>query len=272
MKANLLLLLLCGMLPVMSAKIFYKIQESGPLSQIPLSMMDSSVDDLYLGCTMKMSEKAQTEYFPKKNDKFWKSAEKCSQRALKERDQADYALTKNHFQAICLYTAGGNNEFYKMFNRAVLTNAAVYTKSFPYHAVHFWLTSAIQILDNNSQTCHITYRRTNTAFTGKIHQVFRFGSFTSSSLKTDLFHFGQETCFYIKTCSGAYLKKYPSLRDHEQEVLIPPYEMFNITHVAKKSYKNLSDCKQIYVVESAGVQSNLNCKAAFAKKPFIAVN
>ncbi|XP_038570254.1 T-cell ecto-ADP-ribosyltransferase 1-like [Micropterus salmoides] len=34
-----------------------------------------------------------------------------------------------------------------------------------------------------------------------------------------------ETCFKIKTCSGAFLKNY-SYYDQEKEVLIPPYEMF----------------------------------------------
>ncbi|KAK7929295.1 hypothetical protein WMY93_005690 [Mugilogobius chulae] len=252
------------MVPIVAAKIFYE-YDTAP--KIQLSMMNSSVDDMYSGCTKKMSQRVENKYFKKElQDKFfstvWKTAEQCRKKSVKIRPNIDAALTENHLQAICLYTAGGKNKFYEKFNSLVLFNASVYTTTFPYHAVHFWLTTAIQSLKANNKTCHYTYRRTTANFSGKMNQTMRFGSFTSSSFRADLYHFGKETCFYIKTCSAAFLKDYPTLRSAEQEVLIPPYEKFKIVKKAKQAYKELKDCRKIYVLESAGNVSNLNCKLA----------
>lgn len=48
----------------------------------------------------------------------------------------------------------------------------------------------------------------------------------------------------------------------EAEVLIPPYEMFNITKVfsGKLKHEALKDCRVVFVLENAGGKSNLNCK------------
>ncbi|GLD71365.1 T-cell ecto-ADP-ribosyltransferase 1-like isoform X1 [Lates japonicus] len=93
--------------------------------------------------------------------------------------------------------------------------------------MHFWLTSAIQILSDN-MTCHTTYRRTDLLFTAKLNHIVRFGFFASSSFKTTLTQFGTKTCFEIKTCSGAFLGNYSDLGTEEEEVLIPPYELFMV--------------------------------------------
>ncbi|XP_039653057.1 NAD(P)(+)--arginine ADP-ribosyltransferase 2-like [Perca fluviatilis] len=121
------------------------------------------------------------------------------------------------------------------------------------------LTSAIQILNSNNY-CHHTYRRTKARFTGQVNQIIRFGSFTSSSYRTDLKDFGNKSCFEIKTCSGALLESYSVFPD-EKEVLIPPYEMFNITTIKGRGKTEvLNDCEVVFVLESVGVKSNLNCK------------
>lgn len=205
------------------------------------------------------------KYFEKENTgKFadvWKKAETCANRNLKHRNKGDEALTKDHMQAICVYTSD-DQKFYKTFNDAVRTKRKIYGNSFPFHSLHFWLTSAVQILNNNRK-CQITYRRTKSAFTGKVAQIIRFGFFASTSLSPGLKRFGEKTCFKITTCSGAVLKKYPHLEDKEQEVLIPPYEMFNITKKREKKFvENLTDCEVVYFLQSAGVQSNLDCHAA----------
>lgn len=190
----------------------------------------------------------------------WKSAESCANRNLKSINKGDEALTKDHMQAICVYTSG-HSRFYEGFNAAVRTDSTIYGKSFPFHSMHFWLTSAVQILSNNIR-CHITYRRTKVAFTGDVNQIIRFGFFASSSYNTTLTHFGKKTCFKITTCSGASLKHYSTIGNKEQEVLIPPYEKFKITQ--KGQYvEGLSDCEVVYILESAGVHSNLNCNAAY---------
>lgn len=230
-------------------------------------MQNDSVDDMYENCVKKMAERVQVEYFPNeiKNNVFatvWKNAEKCMKKSIAIRPQQDSALTDNHLRAICAYTAGGKYNFYKDFNNAVLTRARVYKSNFPYHAMHFWLTTAIQILRTNNQTCHYTYRRTKDNLSGNIGQKIRFGTFTSTSFRADMTRFGAATCFYIKTCFGAYLKDYPTLNSTEQEVLVPPYEVFKIVKKGKGSNENLEDCSQVYVLENAGHQSNLSCQVA----------
>ncbi|XP_056229056.1 ecto-ADP-ribosyltransferase 4-like [Seriola aureovittata] len=232
---------------------------------IQLNMVEDAVDDMYFDCNARMADMVNKKYFRKENKgKFgdvWKKAKTCAKNRFTEKDKEDKALTINHIQAICVYTgndAGKDKNFYQEFNDAVRTKRKKYCTSFPFHSLHFWLTSAIQILNKN-KNCSTTYRRTNVVFTGKVNQIVRFGTFASSSLSSNMTQFGNKTCFKITTCFGAFLKKYPRLKDIEQEVLIPPYEMFKITETI--SVENVSDCERVYILESAGVQSNLDCFA-----------
>ncbi|KAF7647943.1 hypothetical protein LDENG_00164420, partial [Lucifuga dentata] len=267
LKFAVLCLFLCSMFPVGSMKIYFNFTLPDATNPIPLDLVEAAVDDMYLGCTKEMKTAVEKKY--KKEiqqfEKVWKKAEKCTNRNLANKLSVDKALTKDHMQAICVYTSD-LNKFYQKFNEVVQTGREQYCTSFPYHTVHFLLTTAIQLLKENQQRCHTVYRRTKKKFTGNVGQIIRFGYFASTSLRTDLTHFGKETCFNVTTCSGAFLKKYAYLQEKEKEVLIPPYEMFQITKIIKgpnnKSHTELSDCKVVYLLKSAGDLSNLNCKAA----------
>ncbi|XP_042341754.1 erythroblast NAD(P)(+)--arginine ADP-ribosyltransferase-like [Plectropomus leopardus] len=261
-----LCLLLCWMLPVGSKKISFIINLPKRNSDIQMSMAEDAVDDMYFGCSKRMAQKVKDNYFKDESkgifEKVWKASEKCAYHNLQHRNKGDEGLTKDHMQAICAYTSG-YLRFHAMFNDAVQTNRTDYGTSFPFHSLQFWLTSAIKILSKNKD-CHITYRRTNAVYAGDVNQIIRFGFFASSSYKSDLTHFGKKTCFKIKTCSGASLKNYPYLKDHEQEVIIPPYEKFRITKkIENKSARDLRDCEVVYNLENAGLQSNLDCHAAY---------
>uniref|UniRef100_A0A8C6S6L7 NAD(P)(+)--arginine ADP-ribosyltransferase n=1 Tax=Neogobius melanostomus TaxID=47308 RepID=A0A8C6S6L7_9GOBI len=153
----------------------------------------------------------------------WKKAESCANKKYETRK--DKALTKDHLQAICAYTAG-QPKLFEPFNAAVRRGRI-------------------------NKLCRITYRR-----------KVRFGSFTSTSKEPNLLQFGKKTCFHIQTCFGAYLKDYSVLGKHEREVLIPPYEMFKIVKITKGSYEKMTNCNTIFVLKNAGNLSNLNCKAA----------
>ncbi|XP_067330682.1 ecto-ADP-ribosyltransferase 5-like [Channa argus] len=254
-----LCILLYWMLPVDSMGI--RLEEAN--QALPLTMVENAVDDMYVGCKEPMAKMVKNKYFIKENTgKFavwWKKAGKCVERAEKQKDPKDQALTNDHLQAICVYTS--NNEgFYKTFNEAVRSSRSTYNTSFPHHALHFWLTTAVQIL--SKKKCITTYRRTDLDFTGRVNQKIRFGFFASSSYSKTLTQFGKKSCFKIRTCFGAYLKKYPYLGDKEQEVLIPPYEVFKITGIKKgRDVKQQFDCDILYVLKSISFLSNLNCKA-----------
>ncbi|XP_062271253.1 T-cell ecto-ADP-ribosyltransferase 2-like [Scomber scombrus] len=243
---------------VISALQTSSLQISEPF---PLDMATKAVDDMYKGCREKMEKKVNNKYFKKEDvgtfKDAWEKAEECSKQLHRE----DKDLTQDHMQAICVYTA---DDIYEEFNKAVRTGKKTYTSSFKFHSFHFWLTSAIQIL-NKKQKCQISYRRTDNEFTGKLRKYIRFGTFTSSSKLTNLTDFGSKTCFEIKSCLGAYLKDYSYLETDEKEVLIPPYEKFKITKIieGKGKFKPMPDCEKVFILESKGKSvSNLNCKAA----------
>ncbi|KAG8014441.1 GPI-linked NAD(P)(+)--arginine ADP-ribosyltransferase 1 [Nibea albiflora] len=264
MKGNMMIFaslyfLLCWMLPVDSMAIRFNFTFRDSSQSFPLNMVDDSVDDMYFGCNEAMMNIVKKRYFEKEKRVFanvWNSAEECADRNMAETE--DKALTKDHMRAICVYTS---DEIYREFNNAVRTEKRGYGSKFQFHSLHFLLTSAIQILNNNPY-CHTTYRRTTVDLTGNVNQIFRFGFFSSSSFRPDLKDFGSATCFKIKTCLGAFLENY-SIQFGEEEVLIPPYEMFKITekvHGKDGKIKGLDDCNVIYVLEGIGMKSNLNCK------------
>uniref|UniRef100_A0A3Q1HDE3 NAD(P)(+)--arginine ADP-ribosyltransferase n=1 Tax=Anabas testudineus TaxID=64144 RepID=A0A3Q1HDE3_ANATE len=248
----LLCFLLCSMLPVDSMMV---------RQPVPLNMAEDAVDDMYDGCTDAMAETVKNKYFEEENTgifgRVWENAEFCAIKKLKH--PKPQALTKSHLQAICAYTSN-YKRFHATFNDHIRNDRSKYGTSFQFHSFHFWLTSALQII--NRKKCHTTYRRTDGTFTGWVNQLMRFGSFTSSSYKTTLTNFGRNTCFQITTCSGAYLKYYSYFGDSEQEVLVPPYEVFRIVEV-KPGYLvwGLADCRSVYTLTSVGVKSSLNCKA-----------
>ncbi|XP_010866351.1 NAD(P)(+)--arginine ADP-ribosyltransferase 2-like [Esox lucius] len=233
---------------------------------IPLDMVPDSVDDMYEGCTEPMYTEVEKKYLPreKKNEPFkkaWSSAELCAKnvkdRFKKKTTHFDSAeLTHDHIKAICVYTKG-YTPIYAEFNEAVRTNKTVYKTTFKFHSLHFLLTDALRLLKLKQPNCHTTYRRSKSAFEGKVNQIIRFGYFASSSLSKEMTHFGRVSCFKITTCSGAFLKSYPVMGDKEQEVLIPPFEMFKII---KKEKPNFLNCNVLYILKSIGRWSDLNCK------------
>lgn len=157
-------------------------------------MAEDSVDDMYSTCEDKMEKTVSETYF--KNElnngvfkKVWDKAKQCTERNLKAKDKEDEALTEKHLRAICVYTAGTN--FYKLFNTAVKIGKKDYGSSFQFHSLHFWLTRAVQILNNN-KNCQTTYRRTTATFSGEVNNKIRFGNFTSTSKLSTLTHFGKK--------------------------------------------------------------------------------
>nr|XP_020474116.1 NAD(P)(+)--arginine ADP-ribosyltransferase 2-like [Monopterus albus] len=224
---------------------------------IPLSLSPDSVDDMYYGCSQKMLIKVQQHYLPRSTREALHTTytKLCAIKAMKTKDIYD-PLSWNHFRALCAYTAGSYDEL----NRAVRKGKASYKTSFEFHALHFLLSDAIRLLKLNQRSCYTTYRRSKLLFTGEAGQTIRFGSFASSSLTKNLRHFGQRTCFEIHTCFGAHLKSYSEFDSDEDEVLIPPYEMFSIVSVDVSGENDL-DCDVVYKLETAGVYSSLNCQA-----------
>ncbi|KAG7485186.1 ecto-ADP-ribosyltransferase 5-like [Solea senegalensis] len=227
-------------------------------------MAEESVDDMYFGCNYLMHEEVMGRYseemYKGPFKEAWKEAEECANIKIEEQNLKEYeGLTKAHLQAICAYT---DDNIYTMFNNDCRNGKKSYGSSFQFHSLHFFLTSAVQIL-NKHYFCHHTFRRTNHIFNVKENETVRFGSFASTSYNRTLYDFGIKSCFEVETCAGGFLNKL-SVVDGEEEVLIPPYEMFIIREIIVDKNKmkalGVESCEVLYVLKSAGYKSNLNCK------------
>ncbi|XP_051745465.1 ecto-ADP-ribosyltransferase 5-like [Ctenopharyngodon idella] len=225
----------------------------------PLDMAENSVDDCYVGCKKNMSCLVETELLERElnnSTKFrmvWQDAEKNHE------PPADN-LTENHSIAIHVYT-NSRVDIYQELNDAVYSDKQQYKDStYTWYSLQFLLTEAIQILKESQNRCKSTYRGTNDEFDKNVlNKQVRFGLFSSSSLEIKPTKpYGNVSCFEIYTCEGADVSKYSTFPE-EKEVLIPPYEKFNVIDVKTIiDYKDLW-CETVFVLESAGVRSDLNC-------------
>ncbi|XP_073800256.1 NAD(P)(+)--arginine ADP-ribosyltransferase 2-like [Danio rerio] len=224
----------------------------------PLGMEHKSVDDQYNGCKGQMANLVKTKYLPnelKSNFKFKQYWQNSAKVVKYGKDH----LTRDHLIAIHVYTG---KYVYRQFNEDTRYGKNQYKhKKYKWHALHFLLTEALQILKKSHNKCFQTYRGTTANFNKHVlNKEIRFGQFTSSSLDPKITQgFGSKSCFEIITCESAELMKY-SQYPYIKEVLIPPYEKFRVTAVrTKQNYKNLW-CDTVYTLKSAGRTSYLNCE------------
>ncbi len=222
-------------------------------------MAENSVDDVYIGCKANMADQVKTVLLEKElnmSPEFktvWQDGEI---NATIPNDN----LTWNHSIAIYVYTNSRFN-LYEIFNNAVRTEKQNYQeKTFTWYSLFFFLTEAIQILKETQNKCKLTYRGTKVEFNENVlNTEVRFGQFASSSLdRTKAEVFGNKSCFEIRTCEGADLTNY-SRFSNEKEVLIPPYEKFSVTGVKRRADHKDLWCETVYILESTGVRSDLNC-------------
>ncbi|XP_043090263.1 NAD(P)(+)--arginine ADP-ribosyltransferase 2-like [Puntigrus tetrazona] len=231
---------------------------------LPLDMAPYSVDDQYKGCAKKMAKLVETKYLEKEIDNSgdFKIAWKKGNEFV--RTPNDKHLTKNHLIAIYVYS---DTNIYKPFNHDTRRAKKLYEKrKYKWYSLHFLLTDAIQILKKTQNSCYDTYRGTKAEFDKKLlNKTVRFGQFTSSSRDQEIARrFGKVSCFEIYTCKGAYVAEYSKL-PREEEVLIPPYETFNVADVKTRETQNNLWCDTVYVLKSSGERSDLNC--ALFEKP-----
>ncbi|KAJ1120571.1 hypothetical protein NDU88_008734 [Pleurodeles waltl] len=228
----------------------------------------SAFDDQYKGCEAKMevelpslnkTEFAKNKYFAM----TWKSARS------KWENRTDTTVLPSGFRdehAIAILAITSSTALYKTFNKAVREagkSAEHYHKNFKYKTLHFLLTRALQILEEQQETpqCVNVYRGFRD-IRYKTHQRkrVRFGQFVSSSLsQINGLKFGKHTVFDIETCYGVNIKNFSSYPEIK-EVLIPPYEKFIVTNFTRTPRQNLI---QLHSVDKF---SFYNCEYLNAKK------
>ncbi|XP_051742496.1 ecto-ADP-ribosyltransferase 5-like [Ctenopharyngodon idella] len=224
----------------------------------PLNMALNSVDDQYEGCSENMTHLVKTKYLEKEmsaSAEFNKTWHKGEENAKTAEDN----LQQIHSVAIHVYT-NKDSKVYSNFTSATRTDKQKYKEgTFKWYSLHFLLTEAIQILKKTQNRCYVTYRGTNVKFDVQNKEV-RLSSFSSSSLDRKVIQgFGNKSCFEIYTCEGANLTKYSKYPD-EKEVLIPPYETFKVTDVRNRADQPDLWCETVFVLNSTGKTSYLNCE------------
>ncbi|XP_005042311.1 PREDICTED: NAD(P)(+)--arginine ADP-ribosyltransferase 2-like [Ficedula albicollis] len=162
-------------------------------------------------------------------------------------------------QAIALLAYTMEERLYVEFNRAVRRvgrSRREYLNNFHFKVLHFLLTGALRALrgaHSHPRCLHVFRGVDRIRFTARPGQIVRFGQFASSSLLRNVSDFyGTTTTFEVHTCHGADIRRY-SIYPEEEEVLIPPYETFNVTGVTQQGDEVLIQLR------SHGVHSKYNC-------------
>ncbi|XP_062050853.1 ecto-ADP-ribosyltransferase 4 [Lepus europaeus] len=230
--------------------------------KINFDLAPDSFDDQYQGCSKQvMEELSQGDYFMKelqayKNySRVWHKAHLTWLNLAKALPEN---MTITHAVAILVYTLNSNvrSDFMRAMT-SVARTPQQYEHSFHFKYLHYYLTSAIQLLrkemlmKNNSLCYEVHHGTKDVYFEAYIGAIVRFGQFLYTSLlREEAQKFGNQTLFTILTCLGAPVQDF-SLK---KEVLIPPYELFEVT---KMSYYPGGYWVQL---RSAGNLSTYNCQ------------
>ncbi|XP_041272920.1 erythroblast NAD(P)(+)--arginine ADP-ribosyltransferase-like [Onychostruthus taczanowskii] len=225
---------------------------------IPLDMAQDSFDDQYWGCgpAMTAALPALNSFEFQQNPLFAQAWPK----AIAEWQSRGSPLSplSSPAQAIALmaYTM---NDLYEQFNVAVRTagrSRQEYRDNFHFKTLHFLLTQALVTLrDTQRLGCPKVYRGVRKyRFKAKRGDVVRFGQFSSASQSEETAEmFGDATVFQVHTCHGVEIQEFSNYPG-EKEVLIPPFETFEVIEVSQKGGRARIELR------STGTFSNYNCE------------
>uniref|UniRef100_A0A8B9TIY3 NAD(P)(+)--arginine ADP-ribosyltransferase n=1 Tax=Anas platyrhynchos TaxID=8839 RepID=A0A8B9TIY3_ANAPL len=224
-----------------------------------MDMARDSFDDQYQDCSRMMEEKLKmvnrTEFQNKVYADTWREAAEYWQNQWGNSNRPQ-VLSQEQAVAVLAYTDGGH--LYKQFNTLVREGGRSrehYLQHFPFKTLHFLLTEAVHTLQKTkSHKCNSVYRGIKgIRFTAQLNQTVRFGQFASASFNKNIAQeFGQDTLFLVNTCYGVSIRSF-SFSPDQEEVLIPPYEVFKVTKVI-----HYTDTTHIHL-QSQSMYSKYNC-------------
>ncbi|NXK42449.1 NARE ribosyltransferase, partial [Piprites chloris] len=228
------------------------------LREIELNMAPNSFDDQYSRCRIKMAKALRalnrTEFAT--NSEY---AEAWGKATIKWHSRTFVGSRLRPEQGIALMAYSMEAGLYVEFNKAVRSagrSRQEYLRNFPFKVVHFLLTEALDDLrdEKTHPRCLHVYRGIEgIRFTTESGRIIRFGQFASSSLLKNVSDsYGTDTTFEVDTCHGANIRNFSNYPE-EEEVLIPPFETFNVTSVTRQGAKTYIQLR------SHGVYSKYNC-------------
>ncbi|XP_032345134.1 ecto-ADP-ribosyltransferase 5 isoform X4 [Camelus ferus] len=240
---------------------------------LSLGLAPDTFDDTYVGCSEEMEEKAALLLKEEMaRHALLRESWETAQEAWEHRHRGltlPSGFKAHHGIAIMVYT-NSSNTLYRELNWAVRTGGSsweVYMEYFPFKALHFYLTRALQLL-RGSGSCSMgpgeeVFRGVGTLrFEPKrLGDSVRLGQFASSSLDESVARrFGNATFFFLRTCFGAPIHAL-SVFPEEREVLIPPHEVFLVTSFSQDGTQNL-----VTLSSSNQICSHFNCAYLGEKK------
>ncbi|XP_052555339.1 NAD(P)(+)--arginine ADP-ribosyltransferase 2-like [Tympanuchus pallidicinctus] len=231
----------------------------GP-TMVPMDMAPNSFDDQYEGCGQMMWDKIQKVNYTEftKNYVYADGWRKAAAEWQKRWGHLSHPPQLRREQAIAVLAYTAASKLYQQLNAATRQGGRshqYYCLYFHFKTLHFLLTQALRALQASQPFCYKVYRGVGgVRFTAQRGTAVRFSQFTSTSLRKEVaVKFGRDTLFVIKTCYGAPIKQF-SFYPLEDEVLIPPFEVFEVT-----SFSVVNGRNQIHL-HSKGKKSKHNCE------------
>uniref|UniRef100_A0A8C6QF98 NAD(P)(+)--arginine ADP-ribosyltransferase n=1 Tax=Nannospalax galili TaxID=1026970 RepID=A0A8C6QF98_NANGA len=241
-------MMLEALLMVLSLQTLWQV-EAVPI--LPLSLVPDTFDDAYVGCSEEMEEKAGLLLKEEMAHhallrESWEAAQEAWEHR-RHRLTLPPGFKAQHGIAIMVYTNSTNTLYWEL-NQAVRTGGGsreLYMRRFPFKALHFYLTRALQLLRGTGgcirEAGEVVFRGVGSLrFEPKrLGDSIRLGQFASSSVDAAVAcRFGNATFFSLRTCFGALIQAL-SVFPEEREVLIPPHEVFLVTGFSQDGAQSL---------------------------------
>ncbi|XP_027971582.1 ecto-ADP-ribosyltransferase 5 [Eumetopias jubatus] len=243
--------MLAALLMALSYLGLHALWQAQAVPILPLGLAPDTFDDAYVGCAEEMEEKV-VPLLKKEMARHallresWEAA-----RGAWEHKRPGLPLPPGfkaqHGIAVIVYT-NSSNTLYRELNQAVRTGGSsreFYMKHFPFKALHFYLTRALQLLQGSGGCSkgpgEVVFRGIGTLHfePKRLGDSVRLGQFASSSLDEAVARrFGNATFFSLRTCFGAPIQAL-SVFPEEREVLIPPHEVFLVTRFSQDGARSL---------------------------------
>ncbi|XP_066059230.1 erythroblast NAD(P)(+)--arginine ADP-ribosyltransferase-like [Chamaea fasciata] len=228
------------------------------IEMVPLDMALDSFDDQYQGCapgmTAALSVLNRFEF--QKNPLFAQVWVKAKAEWRKRGSRVSPLSSPDQAIAVMAYTMP---DVHMEFNAAVRVaghSPQEYRDNFHFKMFHFLLTHALVTLRHaqNAQCHHVFRGVRDIHFKVRRGQRVRFGQFTSTSLSSKIaLQFGTATIFQVHTCHGVDIQQFSNY-PWEEEVLIPPFETFEVTQVTRDRWRTW------IWLRSTGTFSKYNCE------------